>query len=234
MHIFSKIFKGDYPNVRKNRFYDEKRNCIPFKRLIFNGYKAFFSAILLKIFKIRPVKPWLSYDAILEIGNFLDKNKRVLEFGSGMSTIWFCKHAGFVYSTENYKEWFDKIESILQTKKFQNIKYEFRSGDDFSNYMKDNKEKFDFILIDGYAREKCAANAIELIKQGGIIYLDNSDKDFDIRYAKDKTREAEQILADFAKKTNSTIQYFTDFAPTAFFAQQGMLIKVKNYLNRPQ
>ncbi|HEY4655003.1 MAG TPA: class I SAM-dependent methyltransferase, partial [Cyclobacteriaceae bacterium] len=39
---------------------------------------------------------------------------------------------------------------------------------------------FDFIFIDGRARIECTLNAIPKLKKGGMLVLDNSDRD---RYA---------------------------------------------------
>jgi hypothetical protein len=71
--------------------------------------------------------------------------------------------------------------------------------------------------------------AMRVINQeNGIIYLDNSDKDSNLSYAKDNTREAERKLIEFAKSRGAELTYFSDFAPTAFFVQQGLMARFKS------
>ena len=52
---------------------------------------------------------------------------------------------------------------------------------------------FDFILIDGTERDKCAKSALAKIREGGYIYLDNTDKvddcSGDIRIAEENPPE---------------------------------------------
>lgn len=84
--------------------------------------------------------------------------------------------------------------------------------------MNNDKKGFDLIVIDGEDRDKCAEFAIKLVKPGGIIYLDNSDMTY--------TKKAEKILLTFAKKHNAKVKHFVDFAPTQFFVQEGLMIKM--------
>ena len=225
MTLQSLLTGSDVP-LRKTRFHDEKGNFVSFRYLVSHGPLALLSLINLKIFGVRAEKPWLSYAAIKEINQFLTPDKNVLEFGSGMSTIWFAKKSRQVFSVENFEPWYNKVKELLTLKKFDHVNYNFKQGEDYSSFMADGNIKFDFILIDGYRREECARNAVRLLKDGGMIYLDNSDKDSNPDFAKDNTRLAEEILIEFGKSKGGTIKYFSDFAPAAFFVQQGLMIKV--------
>ena len=80
---------------------------------------------------------------------------------------------------------------------------------------------FDLIIVDGSYRSKCMASAIKLLKPGGIIYLDNSDKDY---ISGGDMRLAEDILLDFAQEKHAQFKYFTDFAPAEFFVNQGLIV----------
>src|SRR5690349_10957027 len=96
------LLTGSEVPLRKTRFHDEKGNLVSFPYLVTHGPLALLSLINLKLFGVRAEKPWLSYAAINEIDQFLTPEKTVLEFGSGMSTIWFAKKSNQVYSVENY------------------------------------------------------------------------------------------------------------------------------------
>ncbi|MEJ0030725.1 MAG: hypothetical protein WDO15_10305 [Bacteroidota bacterium] len=223
------ILTGSEIPLRKTRFHDEKGNKVSTRDFIVNGPKALMSLVGLKLFGMRPEKPWLSYNGISYLDKFLNKNKTVLEFGSGMSTVWFAKKSGKVYSAENYEPWHTKVSGILKSKGMSNVQYSFLEGNAFSSYMADSGIKFDLVLVDGYGREKCMDTAIKVINdRDGIIYLDNSDKDSNPAFAKDRTREAEDKLLAFAKSKGGEVTYFSDFAPTAFFVQQGLMARFKS------
>lgn len=221
MTVFQKIFCGG-PG-RKSRLHDEKGNLVSINTFIRNAPVAITSGLGRKVLGKRPVLPWISYDAINVFERFLDKSKTVLEFGSGMSTTWYTQRAGEVYSVEDYEPWFQKVKLILTEQGINNIHYDLLRGDAYSGYMSKSGKKFDLIMIDGSIRSRCAENAIKLVAEGGIIYLDNSDKHSGAEGG--DTRLAEEILLAFAREKNAKIQYFVDFAPCEFFVQQGMMVQ---------
>ena len=49
------------------------------------------------------------------------------------------------------------------------------SSDKYSNEILTTDKKFDIIVIDGRERIKCTKNAVNAIKEEGIIIFDNSD-----------------------------------------------------------
>ena len=64
---------------------------------------------------IRPV-PWLTQGAINFLEVFLEQHPsaKILEFGSGASTIWFAKKNVRLYSVEHDIEWYEKINNLLK------------------------------------------------------------------------------------------------------------------------
>lgn len=225
MDIVQKILCGG-PG-RASRLHDEKGNLVSLKTFIAHAPHAFITGFGKKFFDKRPVLPWISYDAIKVFEGFLDKSKTVLEFGSGMSTTWYAQRAGEVYSVDDYEPWYQKVKSILEERKINNTHYEFLRGDAYAGYMAESGKKFDLIMIDGSIRGRCAEKAIKLVADGGIIYLDNSDKHSGPEGG--DTRVAEEILLAFARERDASVQYFVDFAPTEFFVQQGMMVSLNNW-----
>jgi predicted O-methyltransferase YrrM len=213
--------------TRKTRFHDEKNHLVGLKNLVINGPAAALTFAALKAFNWRPSEPWISYEAIGLLKKFLTPRSRVLEFGSGMSTVWYGKHAGEVCSVDHYPEWYRKVQGILADEKGIKVRHELRENPKtYSRFMQGDKKGFDLIMVDGEWRSLCAANCLKLIRPGGIIYLDNSDKDSGPEGG--DMRKAEKILLDFAKKKGAEVSYFVDFAPTQFFIQEGMLIRFKS------
>src|SRR3954471_20501401 len=52
--------------------------------------------------------PWFTYPAIEFLGQFDWGGKRVFEWGSGNSSLWFARRAGSVRSIEHDRVWADR------------------------------------------------------------------------------------------------------------------------------
>lgn len=221
--MLTKIISGD--TLRKSRLHDEKGNFVGLAHLIRHAPPAIMTGLLRLSVDYRPQLPWISYSAIQVLEKFLTKSSRVLEFGSGMSTLWYAKHASEVCSVVDFKPWFNKVSDLIVRKGINNINYQFAVGvDTYSRYHGDDDDGFDLIMIDGSHRSACVAQASKLLKPGGILYLDNSDKDSTPRGG--DMRLAEKFALRFSKVRNGDVTYFTDFAPPQLFVQQGLMAKL--------
>lgn len=176
-----------------------------------NGPRALATGLARLVAGYRPERPWISYDAQATLARHLRRESRVLEFGSGMSTVWYARHAGHVVSLEHDAHWHALIARRLA--RFDNVDY--RLIEDTETYLAQTPdEAFDLIMIDGSARLFCTLFAMTHLAPGGIIYLDNSDKH----------PEPRRLLLDFAQKRGLPAREFTDFAPTQLFVQRGLMV----------
>lgn len=117
--------------------------------------------------------PWYTYPAI-EYLNKLDFSQATLfEYGMGYSTIyWLARRVRKIVGVENDKKWF----GFIRDKKLKKAKIKYKENKDkYVTEINNYKNKFDVIVIDGIARDKCANNAVNRLVNGGIIILDNSD-----------------------------------------------------------
>jgi hypothetical protein len=135
-------------------------------------------------------KPWIHSDAIdkiLEFKNSKSDKVKILEFGSGYSTLFFEELEFDVYSIEHDKIWFNKIFNLLKNKKnYILIDIEYKSCISFDNsfYGKSSLNEifkidfnyFDIILIDGINRVNSFFASIDYLKYGGLIILDDSNR----------------------------------------------------------
>lgn len=210
---------------RRSRLHDEKGNFIGFKRLLQNGPRAISSGLLRLAFGYRPATPWICYPAIELLETFLHRDSRVLEFGSGMSTIWYAKHAGEVYAVEDSGPWHARVAGLVSAAHLNNVHLHYAERiDEYSQFMATDSAGFDLIVVDGNYRHQCTMEALPLLRNGGIFYLDNSDRGV---ISKDEdSRKAEAAILEFARERGAEITWFTDFAPTQFFVQQGLMIKL--------
>jgi predicted O-methyltransferase YrrM len=222
MKTFEKIMQGDV--LRKTRFHDEKGNRISWKQAWRNGGRALWSSLARHYFDYRPTLPWICYEGIGYLEARLSSKSRVLEFGSGMSTVWYSRHAKEVCSVEDYRPWYEKVQNLLRKDGIPNVIYRFaESPDSYANFMQKDKEGFDLIMVDGSHRSRCITQSVALLRRGGILFLDDSDKD--IAKGGDM-REAERLLRYLAEQKKARIREFTDFSPTQFFVKQGIAMEL--------
>ncbi len=205
--------------TRKTRLHDELGNRVSLDRLLRNGPHAIVSSALRLAFDRRPVAPWISYDARAIIERFLSSDRSVLEFGSGMSTVWYAQHAGSVVSIEDYAPWRRVVAALVAP--FPHVDYRFAKGQ--GAYIAQAPDRlYDLIMIDGSWRLDCASFAIAHLRDGGMIYLDNSDKAFGPDTG--DIPAASALLRGFARDKGLAVREFTDFAPTQLFVQHGLMI----------
>lgn len=153
--------------------------------------------------------PWITFDAIDYLEGCLFPRARVFEYGSGGSTLFWLNHAEECVSIEHNADWYKKIRSRF--KGIARIDYRlvlpdpaedkeahdiadpdlYLSEDDtfwgynFRNYVcqidpfPDNF--FDIVLIDGRARPSCIKHAYKKVRIGGLLVLDNSDREYYLR-----------------------------------------------------
>lgn len=98
---------------------------------------------------------------------------RVLEWGSGASTLWFSKNCKVKWlAIEHNVEWFDAIKENLP----ENA--EIRLLQDKDDYINVEGE-FDLILIDGIYRQECLKRAFKVLSkspQARILLHDSGRK----------------------------------------------------------
>jgi hypothetical protein len=158
--------------------------------------------------------PWINLPAIYYLKKHLKKNSKIAEFGAGGSTLFFIADSTLLVTFEHDKKWFKKINDVILKKKLTKkwrpylIEPEFRKTKihDFSNpesYQSSDTKKlsfkkyaskiedypagfFDAVLVDGRARPSCVKHAAAKIRVGGILILDNTERDY---YTSDETKK---------------------------------------------
>lgn len=111
--------------------------------------------------------PWY-VSSFLEVLRKCDtKNWNVFEYGSGDSTEWWRKRAKNVVSVDSNFQWAEKTKSYYCNKKSDFIEFPLKFI---------SEEKFDCIVIDGDPvewRDDCTEYAIDSLKSGGMLIIDN-------------------------------------------------------------
>ena len=166
--------------------------------------------------------PWLVFDVIEFLNSLPLENKRVFEYGSGGSTLYWLSRKMTCVSIEHDPSWYESLHIYFDTS--MEIDYRLAQpneicsgklldisnpllylsddpafrGNSFKNYANQindfPQDYFDIILIDGRSRPSCIMHSVTKVKVGGFLVLDNSDRS----YYLDKTST---ILKNFDRKT---------------------------------
>lgn len=145
--------------------------------------------------------PWLSFNAQRYLQSIVLPGMKIFEWGSGSSTLFWCKNNCQVVSIEHDSSFYSFLQKKLNSKgylidyrlippeekvlQFSQTMYMSNSsgfeGKTFYTYIKEidkfPDDYFDLVMIDGRARMGCFRKAINKIKIGGTIIFDNSDLD---------------------------------------------------------
>lgn len=125
--------------------------------------------------------PRLSYGAINFLSAVLSPEVRVLEFGSGDSTIWFSGRAGSVTAIEHDAHWAKRLPPLSNVRVLitscAGSWYDDDSSEAYSRAA-DAEGLFDLVVVDGMARTACAARAPSLLRPNGLVVLDDIDDHF--------------------------------------------------------
>jgi hypothetical protein len=154
-------------------------------------------------------EPWVTFEAIDFFAELSLSEKNVFEYGSGSSTLYWLKRGALCVSIEHDGQWYERLKKLL--KGDSRIDYRFvppeqrgdvqspdfadpdlflssdrdYSGVDFRKYVTQidefPDEFFDVVLVDGRARPSCVKRSYRKVKLGGVLVLDNSDREYYLR-----------------------------------------------------
>ena len=120
--------------------------------------------------------PWYTYPAIDYLKQLDFSECAVFEYGSGNSTLFWGSVARRVVSVDDDEEWYRTTLARLPANCELTLETDL---EEYPAVIDRYPGQFDVIIVDGAARGhtrlKCARRAIERLRPGGMIILDNSD-----------------------------------------------------------
>lgn len=149
--------------------------------------------------------PWLTFDAIAHLDRIDLRGRQVFEYGSGGSTRYWLRRGAAVVSVEHSPAWHARVRARLAPD--APVDYRLvppepappgpfdpadpdacRSGSPeaqgltFRAYVGQIDAfpdgHFDLVLVDGRARPACLVHAAPKVRPGGVLLLDNSERDY--------------------------------------------------------
>lgn len=152
--------------------------------------------------------PWLVFGCIRFLDTWLRKDMQVFEYGSGGSTLYFAERTKRVISIEHDRAWYEQVKKniasvstghpdyrliepqVLQDNRQRNCTnprhyvscFTAYKGFEFSDYASAidafADSSFDLVVVDGRVRPSCIAHALQKVKSGGALLLDNADRSY--------------------------------------------------------
>ncbi len=166
--------------------------------------RAYSGLLYTRVYRrLHPERPFYTPAAIQRIEGLLKPEMKVLEWGTGASTLWLAERVGELFSVEHDLDWYERVKEQINTAQFQNVNLNYRPPQErdksydwqanwshfsalesaprkpqFKEYFQiaDSfpDEHFDCVIIDGRERVCCALHAIPKLKRGGYLILDDS------------------------------------------------------------
>ena len=159
--------------------------------------------------------PWITYPALRVLPQLLQPSFRVLEYGSGGSSLWFGRRVAQVVSVEHDRDWAQWVARhagannvIVHIPEDAELEPEFlaATGSDAgrplagasyaAEILRYPPGYFDVVFIDGLVRPLCTQLSMSRMSGAGFILFDNSDRQM-YAPAYDLLREAGYRRIDF-------------------------------------
>jgi predicted O-methyltransferase YrrM len=136
-----------------------------------------------------PGEPWIAPGAVRYLQDNLRTDMRALEWGSGRSTAWLAARVGHLVSVEHDAGWHARVAEDLRAGGHANVDYRLvpldpdkPNGDIFTDDLPAyagvaralDDASLDFVSVDGAYRVSCVLAALDKIKPGGLLMVDDS------------------------------------------------------------
>lgn len=118
--------------------------------------------------------PWITFDAIRALAPLARPGTRVFEFGSGHSTLWWAEHGAEIHSVEDDESWHGLLTERIAGMPKAHLYFE-PGQQGYLSRIDRVGGPFDVVVVDGSHRKDCLAKAIDHVKPGGLLVVDNTD-----------------------------------------------------------
>jgi hypothetical protein len=122
-------------------------------------------------------RPWLTFPAIRFLESLEGKDLRVLEFGSGASSVWLTQRFAQVRSIEHDPQWAARVRAQGADVVLADPGGSLWHGPPDSEYLQAGRvgAPFDVVFVDGMARLTCVEHIDEFVRPDGLVVVDDTD-----------------------------------------------------------
>lgn len=170
MKRLQKLWQAD--DRRPTRFHTQRGEFVGLTNLL-----GLPSEFVLRMCKVRRAGPWMCRDVVDALAKSSGQYQRILELGSGSSTLWFLAMGKSVVSLEDDSEWADWVMGQVGAAGDQ---LEIIVGDLRDEFMAQLPQlgDYDMVVVDhnehpGFTRMQALESLVDF---QGVICLDNSDR----------------------------------------------------------
>ena len=131
---------------------------------------------------INPGLPWLTRQAVEMLDGRLKPSDVGLEWGAGRSTVWLARRVAHLTGIEHNDHWYKRVKKALCDKGADNVELLYVPLEEKNKgqpeYVRvaaeQPKASLDFVLVDGRLRDQCTEVALQLLKPGGMLIIDDA------------------------------------------------------------
>jgi len=115
--------------------------------------------------------PWYTYSCVDFLRDKDFSTCRVLEFGSGQSTLWWAGRCEHVLTFEADEAWYRAVSKQMpENVEIHHVPYDLAGVAEIIG-----ERRFDVIVVDGLDRTEACRLAAPHLAEGGALLLDNAD-----------------------------------------------------------
>lgn len=128
------------------------------------------------------IKPYMKKNEWSFLRDHLSKDKTMLEYGSGNSTLCLAPLVKKLWSIEHDKLWYEKVKQLVSH--LGNVELFYVAQDlprsiptkleqfkTYVDWITDKNISFDVVLLDGRARQWCAEAILEKLNKDHLVFL---------------------------------------------------------------
>lgn len=129
-----------------------------------------------------PERPWIVPAAVGYLRRRIRRSWRVLELGSGRSTLWLARRAGSVLSFEDNEFWLAQVSERVDAARLDNVELRLLPVERIAAELSAMPDaSLDLLVVDflespGATRVEAVRAGREKVRPGGYLLLDDSDR----------------------------------------------------------
>jgi hypothetical protein len=119
--------------------------------------------------------PWATFPYIAFLGPRLRTDLRLFEYGAGSSTLYYAQRVREVFAVEHDEAFVRALAPHLPGN--AHLVHEPLHAESYVRAMVQAGGRFDVAVVDGRDRVRCAAVALTRLTAGGVLVLDDAERD---------------------------------------------------------